>query len=422
MQQDARVPGIEYACSEDIRDVIASLGRTEDVRFSPTGRLLAVASFIKNNITVFGTSIARSEGTKKIILTDVTQISSKYLNGPHGIDFIDVDKIIVANREGYACIFDLPKTTGNHELEPAVIIRSRDVATPGSVAVIKEDDTYEALICNNYGHSVTRHRLDLNARYSTHTEVLLKKGLEVPDGICFSRKKEWVALSSHNTHAVLLYRNDSSLNELSEPDGILRGNFCPHGLRFATDDRFILVADAAAPYVNIYQNDGLDWGGVHYPLLSFPVLSNEDFLRGRSNPEEGGPKGVDIEHSTNVIATTCEMQPLAFFDLDAILGSACEAKSVPESNYSLSKDWRRKQKFLEVNYELELQNLDQQSKTTNPKVWEMMNSRSWRITAPLRWMTAKLRGLRASGSYLAGPRVMTLLDQRKKEKSVPIAE
>src|SRR5262249_55118138 len=34
----------------------------------------------------------------------------------------------------------------------------------------------------------------------------------------------------------------------------------------------------------------LDWEGVRYPLLSFRAINDEDFLRGRDNPEEGGAK------------------------------------------------------------------------------------------------------------------------------------
>ena len=416
MQHEGGNARIDYVAPEHVHDAIASLARTEDVRFSPTGRRLAVASFLKNKITIFGTSIARSDRAKKIILNDVTEISSKYLNNPHGLDFIDEKKVIVTSREGYACIFDLPNTTGNHDLAPVGVLRSKDIATPGSVVVIRKGNICEALICNNYVHSVTKHRLDLGARYSTHSDVLFKKWLEVPDGICVSRKNEWIAVSNHNTHTVLVYKNNENLNEFSDPDGILRGVYCPHGLRFTLDGRFILVADAASPYVSIYQQDDLGWHGARYPLLSFQVLNNEDFLRGRHDPEEGGPKGIDINDATNVVVTTCETQPLAFFDLDAILENAFETKSNSDLNYSLSKDWRRKQKVLEVSYELELKKeLEKQANAAmNAEVQAVMNSRSWKITAPLRWSVAKVRTLRKLCFHLAGSIVLTFQDWQKR--------
>ena len=389
---------IEYVAPANVRDAIRSLARTEDVRFSPTGRHLAVAGFTNNKITVFKTSISQSGGAKKILLTDVTEISSKCLNAPHGLDFIDERKIVVTNREGDVCIFDLPDTTGNHEVVPLVIFQSKEIASPGSVAVMSNGGgVCEVLICNNYIHTVTRHRLDLSAPYSINNDVFLKKRLDVPDGICVSRNRRWIAVSNHNSHSVFVYENDKSLNEVSDPAGLLRGIYYPHGLRFTSDCRFVLVTDAAAPYVNIYQNDDLEWQGVRYPFLSFRVLDNEDFLRGRHNPEEGGPKGIDIDNATNVVVVTCETQPLAFFDLDAILESACEGKLISNSNYSLSKDWRRKQKMSEISCELELQDLEKKSKAV---IVEMMNSESWQITAPLRWLMAKVRMV-ANGRWMA---------------------
>jgi hypothetical protein len=49
---------IEYRASPRATDAIASLGRTEDVRFSPSNRRLAVAAFTRNRIAVFDIDIA----------------------------------------------------------------------------------------------------------------------------------------------------------------------------------------------------------------------------------------------------------------------------------------------------------------------------------------------------------------------------
>jgi hypothetical protein len=329
MMLDGATSQINYVASQPVRDVIASLSRTEDVKFSPDGRRLAVADFVNNSIAVFGVSFAKLGEKKKVILNDVTEISSGYLNRPHGLDFVDNDKLIVANREGIVCIFELPKVSGSYRLEPIRVLLSKDVRTPGSVAVMRTgDNACEALICNNYVHTVTRHRLDFGA--SDHLRdgcVLLEKGLDIPDGICVSRDRKWIAVSNHNTHTVLIYKNRKKLDKLSDPDCVLRGIDCPHGVRFASDDRLILVAHAAAPYVSVYRRVDLGWYGVHDPLLSFRVLTGEDFLRGRHNAEEGGPKGIDIDDATNLVVATCEVQPLAFFDLDEILGGAVVSKA-----------------------------------------------------------------------------------------------
>jgi hypothetical protein len=150
---------------------------------------------------------------------------------------------------------------------------------------------------------------------------------------------QWIAISNHNTHSVLLYDRGSGLHNQSDPDGILRYVYYPHGLRFTRDGRFILVADAGAPYVHIYGRGTSDWRGVHRPLTSLRTLTNEDFLHGRANPEEGGPKGLDVDSSNSILVTTCETVPLAFFNLAEILNR-------------LSDGERRQQRDLEMEYEL----------------------------------------------------------------------
>jgi mannosyltransferase OCH1-like enzyme len=316
---------IGYVAPEHVRKAICSLGRTEDLRFSPSGRRLAVAGYTNNKITVFDISAATSQQSSRIALTDVAEISSSYLSNPHGLDFIDEERILVANRDGQACIFKLPlNARGSFELTPSAIIRSSIISVPGSVAVIKNKyGLNEALICNNYVHYVTRHQLDLNTETSgDNGEVLLRRWIDIPDGICASNDSRWMAVSNHGAHAVLIYENNSLLNEKSNPVGILRGVDYPHGLRFCFDDRIILVADAGSPYVHMYEKDNSDWRGVYNPFHSFRVLNRDDYLRGRHNPEEGGPKGIDVSHPLNVLVSTSEMQPLNFFDLKAVVQGA----------------------------------------------------------------------------------------------------
>jgi hypothetical protein len=368
---------IEYAAPQHVRDVISSIGHTEDVRFSPNNRRVAVAGFLKNKITVFEISITTSGNSKHIALTSAHEISSSYLKLPHGLDFIDDQTILVANRGGQPCVFDLSSDAlGSAEMEPLAVIHSDKITTPGSVSVVrKRQGLYEALICNNYGHTVTRHLLDLGAGCSTtNSEVLIKKWIDNPDGICLSKDMQWIAVSNHNTHTVLLYENAPSLNESSDPDGILRGTYFPHGLRFTSDGRFILVADGDSPYVHIYERDDAGWRGVRNPLSSFRVLNNADYLRGRYNRGEGGPKGIDINDTSNILVTTCREQPLAFFDLPAVLESACSQNSFQGT---------LNQKALELKYELDLRD----------EALSYENSRSWRITAPLRWVFSVLRKL-----------------------------
>lgn len=143
----------------------------------------------------------------------------------------------------------------------------------------------------------------------------------------------------------------------------MRRTIYPHGLRFTSDGRFIVVASAGSPFVNIYETSDLDWRRVRDPLISFRVLTNEDYLWGRYHPEEGGPKGIDVNNANNILVTTCERQPLAFFDLAAILESSKKVtsssnhagdKSSRRSSYLLAEGWLHDQKAPKVKYELYL--------------------------------------------------------------------
>jgi hypothetical protein len=119
------------------------------------------------------------------------------------------------------------------------------------------------------------------------------------------------------------------------------------------------------------------------PLKSIRVVTDENFLLGRESTQDGGPKGIDLDHSTSILVTTCKVQPLAFFDLAGILVRISRTTADEE------------QKALEMKYELDVQDefLAIQDKFKD-EIAQIKNSRSWRITAPLRWTGSLLRALR----------------------------
>ncbi len=44
---------IAFAASPDLQDVISKIGRTEDIKFSPDNKRLAVISYLDNQIYLF---------------------------------------------------------------------------------------------------------------------------------------------------------------------------------------------------------------------------------------------------------------------------------------------------------------------------------------------------------------------------------
>jgi hypothetical protein len=219
--------------------------------------------------------------------------------------------------------------------------------------------------------------------------VFLKKWLDIPDGVCVSADSQWIAVSNHKMCSVLLYENDGTLDESSDPDCILRSIHYPHGLAFTEDGRYLLAADAGSPFVHVYRKEGPRWRGVHNPLASFRVVDEETFLRGRHNPMEGGPKGLDIDDQNKIFVTTNECQNLAFFDLAKVLD---DAERSGGSNYDDVDAYN-------LDYELEVQR-EIQDKVNRVKaagdkqLAELTGSISWRITAPLRGVMSALGKLR----------------------------
>ncbi len=387
-----------YTAPQSVADAIGALGRTEDVRFSPSNRRLAVAAFHRNRIVVFEIDIASSRGATRIALTGGVELSSPALQRPHGVDFIDDDTVIVTSRGGDVALFKVPpaeRDMRSHELLP-IARWPADGTTlldaPGSVAVARaEEDGCDVLICNNNGHTVTRHRLDRAAGGAVgHSEILLQKYLDIPDGVAVSPDRRWIAVSNHTTHNVLLYENAPALNADAEPDGLLRRVYYPHGLRFSPDGRHLLVADAGAPHIHIYAQHPDHWRGVRYPVATVRIMDDATFQSGRHNPEEGGPKGLDIDASFNVLVVTSESQPLAFFDVPALMQRAFAGGSA------------REESLLAVSYELSLMHENRRKLAEKAtEVDALRNSMSWRITAPLRRLksTLRARAARRGGAH-----------------------
>ncbi len=266
---------------------------------------------------------------RRIRITGALEISSPVLCRPHGLCFIDEETLVVANRGKDASVFAVPPSSaGERQLTLAPVCTIHDdhtdqLKSPGSVAVSPiEGNLYELLICNNYVHYVTRHVVEKSAHVVLRSsQILLRRSLRVPDGVSIDHDRRWIAISNHDTHSVFLYENTSRLSASSKPDGILRNVNYPHGVRFTSDDEFILVADAGSPYVNVYARNGKTWKGTRQPITTFRVLDEERYLRGRYHPTEGGPKGIDIDREMTVMVTTCAQEGLAFFDLRQILSA-----------------------------------------------------------------------------------------------------
>ncbi|WP_214473590.1 lactonase family protein [Mesorhizobium sp. dw_380] len=321
------IPRIDFKASEAVRAALSGIGRTEDLRFSPDNRLLAIAGYARKRCLILRIDVAAGPDGPNVTIHDFMELRSDNMGEVHGLDFIDDRTLAIANRDGLVAIFTLPhEEPAGQSRQIAAIRRVRGrrpckLNSPGSIAVrLESRGRVSLLVCNNYTHLVTRHVVNRWLGYrATSNQRLLERGLDIPDGIALSHDGRWIAVSSHGTKDVKLYRMSASLGPDTEPVGVLQHAGYPHGVRFAADDRHMLVADAGSQMVHVYDSDG-DWSGDRAPARSIAVLDEGTFLRGRASPEEGGPKGLDIDRSSSVVAVTCEEQTLAFYPLASFLG------------------------------------------------------------------------------------------------------
>ena len=318
-------PRISFVPNDGVKTALANLGRTEDVQFSPDNRRLAIVGYNHNKILILDIKVKPAKGKILIKCEDWLEITSPSFNYPHGLFWIDGSTLVVANRGGEAPIMKIPSKKPDSrtvEIMSIETIRTGSglLHSPGSVSVSKiGQGLHDVVICNNYTHNVSRHLLDERNNFASKGSCrLLAKGLDVPDGISHSHSGEWLAVSNHHKNSVFIYRNDNSLDEESEPIGKLRGMSYPHGLRFSHDDRYIFVADAGAPLVHVYKMDHRRWSGKHFPAYGLRVMDNETFIRGQTNPQEGGPKGIDLTNDDRILVLSCEKEPIVFFDVRKI--------------------------------------------------------------------------------------------------------
>ena len=371
----------QFQASDAVRDAVAGLGRTEDVRFSPSGRRLAIACYGTERIALVDVELELRSERLQVALTGIELHQPAALHEPHGIDFVDEDTLAVANRGGGVLVLRLPSAAAEELSTVGPDNGGGLLDSPGSIAVRPvESGDHEVLTCNNWTSTIVRHTL-VAGESLARGEIIARRRLDLPDGLALSGDAQWLAVSNHNTHSVLVYAYESA-GEQSEPVGVLRGVMYPHGLRFADDDRLLFVADAGAPLVHVFEANG-GWRGARFPIAAIRVMDEDTFARGHRTPEEGGPKGLDIDDRTGALVVTSEHQPLAFFDTSTATGG--------ERSGELDDTL--------VRYELELlaqaerfkANAEQDVANARAQLAEVLATKAWRSTAPVRRLNAVLR-------------------------------
>ncbi len=388
---------IVYSASSSVREGLARAQRAEDVRFSPNGRRLALIVYQPAVIALADVEVSMDRGRPQVVVTNMTELSSPLLRGPHGLEFLDDDTIVVANRYGDVTTFRLPsEAPGGTAALTAIDLppgqRFELLSEPSALAISRgSDGDVEILVCNNGDSTVTRHVLrqgPVEGHAVTRNELYSRQWLAIPDGIAISPDDAWIAVSNHDNHRVMMYARSSTPAERTDPDGILRGAWCPHGIRFSPDGSSLFVADADSPYVHVFLRDGDAWDGVRGPAESVRVVSDDAFEHGYSfgAGRQGGPKGLDIDRDGLVLAVTYEHRPLAFFDATAIVDHARKRVDDPVRRVTLELTLAEQEHRVAARLE--------------QRIVRLKDSASFRVTKPLRQLNAAWSSLRHRG----GPR------------------
>ncbi len=307
--------------------------RTEDIRFSPSGRMLAAVAttgrviFCRVDIT-----------SQEVRVSQRAEFSSPSLMSPHGIEFLGEDVIAVANRMDGVIFFRVPAPDTWSERDTLVPIhtmgskwfgdtgasrelRGRTVSTgPGSIRA----HGCELFVCCSKANSVTSHGFQLrDGTVETGEERLVARdGIEIPDGIAVSPDGRWMAVSDHDHQRVLIY----SLQDNTQTCVLRDAALChPHGLCFDPSGQRLFVADAGGRKLHVFAVEK-DWStDASRSTYKIDAVEADAFDRTREDTEEqfraleGGVKGIDIDPSGRVLVTTCRHQTVRFFEIQPTL-------------------------------------------------------------------------------------------------------
>ncbi len=313
--------------------------RTEDVRFSPSGRMLAL---VATNGCIYLMVVDTT--ARPVAVTRSVELRSASLASPHGIDFVREDMVAVANRGGLVTFYIVPPMSTwrdgmsvepIHEMESewfgpkGSTRKSGDRVVncgPGSVRIIH----HTLYVCCNNKSTVTAHPLSVrrNAVKTGAGALVVQAGLEIPDGLALSRDGRWLAVGDHNYRRITIYRlADRSLCcDLSDVD-----LSHPHGICFDPTGTALYVADAGERGVHVFVSPDGWVTSMTCSSFKMPAVDEDAFRKTKESvpevhrPLEGGIKGIDVDASGRIIATTCQNQMLRFFESSLVVNEQLPA-------------------------------------------------------------------------------------------------
>lgn len=378
-----------------------SIKRAEDVTYSPSGNRVCVVDLYGNCLFVF--NVERNGDT--IQLSGGARITGTEIRGPHGVVWLDEERVIVGNRGAGVTFHSIPRDAkGEITLHSSLSLYENDgqlVTTPGSLFYRKIDDTYgELFSCNNFSDMISCHLVEkVDGEYSvSNHRVLLNEGLNTPDGLCLSPDEKFFFVSDHFSKQILIYTLSA---ELPVCVGSIGNCGYPHGLGYHSGSDALFSAGAGDRNVYVTKIGAGGWQAELTPTYQFETMTEAEFEVTHINPEDGGAKGISICPEEKTLAVSGMARPLAFYDVASIfIAAGIEIKPKRESGPkgSLIEVIQRSNKLADAtiakNMALYLEAKACLEERT-AELTAMQNSESMRLTLPLRafgnWIR-KLKG------------------------------
>jgi hypothetical protein len=319
--------------------------RSEDVKFSPSGRRLAVVA-TDGCLLLYSVDLE----ARPIQVKAEAEFRSPSLIITHGVEFLSEDVLVVANRNANLVFFKIPPQSewqevtvieSIHEVLSPLFgrsgvtrkLRERDLfCGPGSVRLL---DGILFVTCN-YMNTVSTFSVTLNEKGLSVQEgvVVAHEGLSVVDGVAISKDGSLMALSDHDHHRVAIYRR-SGYNKNATVEEKLQLRFepaCslldidmhfPHGLRFDDEGQVVYAVDAGGRYIQVFATEDNWQTDIHGSTVKTFGIDLDAFNKSQQAvPEEhrlleGGGKGLDIDPSGRILVVTCRNQSLRFFGIES---------------------------------------------------------------------------------------------------------
>ena len=321
---------MKFLPHEGLRDMFNDAIRGEDLKFSPSGCLLAVIA-TNGQICLFSVDC----DTLPIRILNSAVVISPGLSAPHGIDFIREDIVVVANRSGWITFHRIPPVRKwvdgmtipmfgemnspwfGDKGQTREVGNRTVVCGPGSVRVCDQ----ELIVCCNYKSTVTSHpfRIRWGRVRTGQGRLLVGEGLDIPDGVARSEDGRHLAVSDHENQRIVIYSDGeaSPSCELADPS-----MGYPHGLCFDSSGRVMIASDAGKRELQIYVTSDRWKSSMSSSSMKMTVVEEDAYSKTRESvpeqarPLEGGVKGIDMNPSGKILAMTCQNQLLRFLELD----------------------------------------------------------------------------------------------------------